>query len=72
MLLPSYSHFDMGSSEAIFSSVNHGTVHLHSSPIITMRAQKNLVERSGMRTAHIKDAVAMCDTLSYLEERVMR
>ena len=35
-----------------------------------MRAQKNHVEREGMRKAHIRDAVAMCDTFSYLEERV--
>jgi Xaa-Pro aminopeptidase len=35
-----------------------------------MRAVKNSVERRGMRRANLKDAAAMCETLSYLEERV--
>jgi len=35
-----------------------------------MRAQKNLNERLGMKKAHIRDGAAMCDFLSYMEERV--
>lgn len=62
--------FDMGASEAIYSALNREIILEHSSPIILMRAQKNEVEREGMRRAHIRDAVAMIDTLSYLEERV--
>lgn len=70
VLLPSLSVFDMGASEAIYASVNREIVLERTSPIVYMRARKNDVERAGMRRAHIRDAVAMCDTLSYLEERV--
>lgn len=69
-MLPSLSVFDMGASEAIHSSVNREIILERPSPIINMRAQKNEVEREGMRRAHIRDAVAICDTFSYLEERV--
>lgn len=60
----------MGVSEAIFSSVNREITYKNTSPIVYMRAQKNNVEREGMRRASIRDAVALCDTLSYLDERV--
>jgi Xaa-Pro aminopeptidase len=62
--------FDMGASEYIHSSLSGEIVLDRTSPIVFMRAQKNDVEREGMRRAHIRDAVAMCDTFSYLEERV--
>ncbi|CAO1403440.1 unnamed protein product [Diamesa hyperborea] len=71
VLLPSYSVFDMGASEAVFTSVRREIILERVSPIVYMRAKKNPTEREGMRRAHIKDAVAMCDTLSYLEERYM-
>lgn len=60
----------MGTSEAIYNSMKIDNIVEHVSPIVFMRAKKNDVEREGMRRAHIKDAAAMCDTLSYLEERV--
>lgn len=41
------------------------------SPVIYMRAQKNDVEKEGMRRAHIRDAAAMCDVLAYLEQKVI-
>jgi Xaa-Pro aminopeptidase len=69
-LLPSYSVFDMGASEAIYSLISHHKIVERVSPIIYMRAQKNKVEREGMRRAHIRDGVAMCDSLSFFEERV--
>ena len=40
------------------------------SPIIFMKARKNQVERDGMRQAHIRDAVALCDFLAYFEDSV--
>lgn len=40
------------------------------SPIIFMKARKNRIEIGGMREAHIRDAVALCDFLAYLEEAV--
>jgi Xaa-Pro aminopeptidase len=69
-LLPSLNVFDMGASEYIHSSLNREIILERTSPIVFMRAQKSHVEREGMRRAHIRDAVAMCDTFSYLEERV--
>jgi hypothetical protein len=41
-----------------------------SSPIIFMKARKNQIERDGMRRAHIRDAVALCDFLAHFEEWV--
>lgn len=35
-----------------------------------MRAEKNEIEIKGMRNAHLKDAVALCDFLAYLEEQI--
>ena len=70
VLMPSMNNFDLGVSEAIYSSVDREIIHERTSPIVYMRAQKNKVEREGMRHANIRDAVALCDTLSYLEERV--
>lgn len=61
----------MGASEAIHSSIwSRDVIVEQISPIVYMRAQKNTVEREGMRKAHVRDAVAMCDTFQYLEERV--
>lgn len=37
------------------------------SPIIDLRVEKNKVERAGMRKSHLKDAVAMCAFLHYME-----
>lgn len=70
VLLPTLNVFDMGASEYIYSSLNREIIFERTSPIVFMRAEKNEVEREGMRRAHIRDAVAMCDTFSYLEERV--
>jgi len=65
------NNIDMGVSEGIYSAINREIIASKPSPIIMLRALKNEVEREGMREAHIKDAVAMCDTLSYLEERYL-
>lgn len=61
----------MGASQAIYSAVRKEIASLRISPIIYMRAQKNEVERRGMFNAHIKDAAAMCEVFSYLEEKFM-
>lgn len=39
------------------------------SPVIDLRAEKNKVEMAGMRRSHLRDAVAMCDFLAYMEEQ---
>ena len=40
------------------------------SPILYLKGRKNAVEAEGMARAHLKDAAALCDCLSELEERV--
>jgi Xaa-Pro aminopeptidase len=35
-----------------------------------LKATKNAVEVEGMRNAHLKDAVALCDFISLLQEQV--
>lgn len=40
------------------------------SPVLMMKAQKNEIEARGMRKAHIRDAVALIDFLSLLDEEV--
>lgn len=70
-MLPSPTSLDMGASEAIHSSIwSRDVIVEQISPIVYMRAQKNDVEREGMRKSHVRDASAMCDTFQYLEERV--
>lgn len=60
----------MGASESIYSSLPKDIIQNIASPVILMKAQKNDIEREGMRKAHITDGVAMCETLSYLEQKV--
>lgn len=69
LLVPSAIVFDTGASEAIHAILPRNIVFERPSPIIFFRAQKNEVERKGMRQAHIRDGVAMCEVLSRLEER---
>lgn len=71
VLVPGVCVYDMGASQAIYAALPQGIVSLRISPIIYMRAQKNEVERRGMFNAHIRDAVAMCDVLNYLEDKFM-
>jgi Xaa-Pro aminopeptidase len=35
-----------------------------------MKAEKNPVEREGMRRAHVRDAAALCDFMAYFEYKV--
>lgn len=42
------------------------------SPLILMKAQKNDIEVSGMKEAHLRDAVALCQFMSLLEDKVGR
>ena len=70
VLVPSHSVFDMGASEAVYSALPQSMVVERVSPIIYMRAQKNPTERAGMQKAHIRDAAAFCEAMSYFEIRV--
>lgn len=69
--MPAICVYDMGASQAIYSALRKEIVSLRISPIIYMRAQKTDAERRGMFNAHIRDAAAMCEVLSYLEEKFM-
>ncbi|XP_071818735.1 xaa-Pro aminopeptidase 1-like [Apostichopus japonicus] len=40
------------------------------SPILLMKAQKNDVEILGMRSAHLKDSVALCNLFGWLQEKM--
>jgi Xaa-Pro aminopeptidase len=42
------------------------------SPVLFLKAKKNSVEAAGMMKAHVKDAVALCDFLSQLDDEVPR
>lgn len=70
VLIPKYCVFDMGASEAIYSRVPEHKILNTVSPIVLRKAKKNAAERAGMRKAHIIDGAAMCETLSYIEQRV--
>lgn len=72
VLVPSHCVFDEGVSEAMYDRIPiHMMLH-KVSPIILLRAKKNLVEREGMRHAHIVDSAAMCETMSYIQQRVIK
>lgn len=40
------------------------------SPVLLMKDRKSDIEAKGMQNAHIRDAVALCQFLSILEEGV--
>lgn len=72
VIVPSHCAFDMGASEEVYSALI-GIVGKRiriTSPVISMRSEKNKIEREGMRKAHIIDSVAMCEALSLLDQKV--
>lgn len=72
IFVPGHCVFDLGVSEAIYSSIARTVVVEKPSPVIFMRARKNPTEQKGMERAHIVDGAAMCDALSLLERRVCK
>lgn len=68
--MPSHCVYDLGVSEAVFSSILRNVILEKPSPVIFMRARKNAVEQKGMQRAHILDGTALCDAFSLLERRV--
>ena len=42
------------------------------SPVLMMKAKKNAIEVAGMKNAHLKDAVAVCDFFSQLDQEVFQ
>ena len=69
-MIPAAGTFQRGASAAIAQSVAPARRMFVLSPIMYLKAQKNEKEIKGMKKAHVRDAVAMCTLLSYLE--VMR
>ncbi|XP_052749222.1 xaa-Pro aminopeptidase 1 isoform X1 [Galleria mellonella] len=69
ILIPAAGTFQRGASAAIAQSVPQAKRVFLLSPIIYLKAQKNEAESNGMTKAHLRDAVAMCTLLSYLEGR---
>ncbi|KAJ8733454.1 hypothetical protein PYW08_001752 [Mythimna loreyi] len=69
VLIPSAGTFQRGASAAIAQSVPPAKRVLQLSPIVYLKAQKNEAEVKGMKKAHLRDAVAMCTLLSYLESK---
>ncbi|XP_034942573.1 xaa-Pro aminopeptidase ApepP [Chelonus insularis] len=68
--LPSNCGYAQGASRKIYMSIPEAKTLPKPSPIIEMRAVKNEVEINGMRQAHLRDAVAMCDFLAYMEQQL--
>lgn len=58
------------SSEALFMTVPKDRRLNDPSPIPLMKSVKNEVEIEGMRSAHIKDAMALCNFFAWLEKEV--
>ncbi|KAJ8727421.1 hypothetical protein PYW07_001540 [Mythimna separata] len=69
VLIPSAGTFQRGASAAIAQSVPPAKRVQVLSPIVYLKAQKNEAEVKGMKKAHLRDAVAMCTLLSYLESK---
>ncbi|XP_064108547.1 uncharacterized protein LOC135216931 isoform X1 [Macrobrachium nipponense] len=70
VMLPSKFSYSGGVSFAVYSAVPEDKRIMATSPVLLMKARKNRVESQGMKNAHIKDAVALCDFLSLLEMEV--
>ncbi|CAD6240924.1 GSCOCG00009008001-RA-CDS [Cotesia congregata] len=68
--LPSYCGYAQGASRIIYISIPVEKRFPHPSPIIELRAVKNEIEILGMRKAHLRDAVAMCDFMAYMEDQL--
>ncbi|XP_043273659.1 xaa-Pro aminopeptidase ApepP-like isoform X2 [Venturia canescens] len=68
--LPAPCGYTQGASREIYMSIPVEKRLAKASPILDLRAEKNEVEAEGMRKSHIRDAMAMCDFLAYMEEQI--
>ncbi|XP_053597263.1 xaa-Pro aminopeptidase ApepP isoform X1 [Microplitis demolitor] len=68
--LPSYCGYAQGASRKIYISIPAEKRLPKPSPIIELRAIKNDIEILGMRKAHLRDAVAMCDFMAYIDQQL--
>lgn len=56
-------------ADAVVANADKAVVDL-SSPIVAAKAVKNDAELAGMREAHLRDSVAICDFLNWIEQKV--
>ncbi|XP_059350232.1 xaa-Pro aminopeptidase ApepP-like isoform X2 [Daphnia carinata] len=76
VLLPSNYAYSGGVSFAIYQTaclliqIPADKRRTSPSPLILLKAKKNAIEVEGMKNAHMKDAVALCDFLSLLEQQI--
>nr|CAD7573279.1 unnamed protein product [Timema californicum] len=70
--LPSAYSYASGVSRQIFQTIGQSIRQSLASPVLLTKTMKNDVEAAGMRDAHIRDAVALCQMLHRLDEDVRK
>nr|CAD7203464.1 unnamed protein product [Timema douglasi] len=68
--LPSAYSYASGVSRQIFQAIGQSIRQSLASPVLLTKTMKNDVEAAGMRDAHVRDAVALCQMLHRLDEDV--
>jgi len=70
VLVPRKYSYTGGSSFAVYQAIAAPKRVMKTSPVLMMKAKKNTIEVAGMKNAHLKDAVAVCDCFSQIDEEV--
>ncbi|XP_045034840.1 xaa-Pro aminopeptidase ApepP-like [Daphnia magna] len=70
VLLPSNYAYSEGVSFAIYETIPAVKRQTSPSPLILLKETKKAIEVEGMKNAHMKDAVALSDFLSLLQEQI--
>ncbi|KAK7869481.1 hypothetical protein R5R35_008195 [Gryllus longicercus] len=70
VFLPSQYSYALGVSMLVYSALSAKEVTFGTSPLLLMKDRKNKVEADGMRWAHVKDAIALCQLLYELEKGI--
>ncbi|XP_047476476.1 xaa-Pro aminopeptidase 1-like [Penaeus chinensis] len=70
IVVPGSYAYSGGASYAVYSAVKESARVASTSPVLLTKARKNEVEIAGMKNAHVKDAVALCDFLRFLEKEI--
>ncbi|KAK4301818.1 hypothetical protein Pmani_026085 [Petrolisthes manimaculis] len=70
VLLGSKYSYSGGASYAVYSAVPEEKREVAVSPVLLMKARKSEVEAQGMKNAHLRDAVAVCDFLAFMEREI--
>ncbi|KAK6644806.1 hypothetical protein RUM43_001079 [Polyplax serrata] len=70
VLIPAAWSYSPGASHAIVTAIPPEKRFLRQSPIILMKAKKNVVEAEGMRKANLRDSAAFVDFIALMEEEM--